>query len=137
MNKIQQELYEKLLKKVNEYCLGYAAEDVIAAIDALVDTYESRSSTNMDLDDALKVIYDSQDIMGGHDDFWKAYRTIEKALKALEIIKNKEVDVGLLLACESEPEYLNRCCNRYWTNDKCGWKRLSQEEYKFLKEVLK
>lgn len=62
---------------------------------------------------------------------------IETALKALEIIKNKQVDVGLLLACESEPEYLNRCCNRYWTNDKCGWKRLSQEEYKFLKEVLK
>ena len=87
MNKTQQELYEKLLKKVNEYCLGQAAEDVIAAIDALVDTYESRSSTNMDLDDALKVIYDSQDIMGGHDDFWKAYRTIEKALKALEVLK--------------------------------------------------
>ena len=40
MNQQQQELYEKLLKKVNEYCLGYAAEDVIAAIDALVETYE-------------------------------------------------------------------------------------------------
>ena len=40
MNKEQQELYEKLLKKVNEYCLGYAAEDVIEAIDALVDNYE-------------------------------------------------------------------------------------------------
>ena len=40
MNEQQQELYEKLLKKVNEYCLGYAAEDVIEAIDALVDTYE-------------------------------------------------------------------------------------------------
>lgn len=41
MNEKQQELYEKLLKKVNEYCLGYAAADMIAAIDALVDTYES------------------------------------------------------------------------------------------------
>lgn len=40
MNQEQQELYEKLLKKVNEYCLGYAAEDVIEAIDALVDNYE-------------------------------------------------------------------------------------------------
>lgn len=59
-----------------------------------------------------------------------------KQLKALDIIKNRQVDVGLLLACESEPEYLNRCCNRYWTNDKCGWKRLTQEEYDLLKEVL-
>lgn len=42
MNEKQQELYEKLLKKVNEYCLGYAAEDVIAAIDDLVDTYENK-----------------------------------------------------------------------------------------------
>ena len=40
MNEKQQELYEKLLKKVNEFCLGQAAEDVIAAIDDLVDTYE-------------------------------------------------------------------------------------------------
>ena len=40
MNKTQQDLYEKLLKKVNEYCLGYAAEDLIAAIDALVENYE-------------------------------------------------------------------------------------------------
>ena len=36
----QQELYDKLLKKVNEYCLGWAAEDVIAAIDALIENYE-------------------------------------------------------------------------------------------------
>ena len=43
MTKKQQELYDKLLKKVNEYCLGAAAEDVIAAIDALVDTYENDS----------------------------------------------------------------------------------------------
>lgn len=42
MTKEQQELYEKLLKKVNEFCLGYAAEDVIECIDALVENYESR-----------------------------------------------------------------------------------------------
>ena len=41
MNKEQQELYEKLLKKVNEFCLGQAAEDVIAVIDNLVESYES------------------------------------------------------------------------------------------------
>lgn len=40
MTEQQQKLYDKLLKKVNEYCLGYAAEDVIAAIDALVESYE-------------------------------------------------------------------------------------------------
>ena len=33
MNEQQQKLYDKLLKKVNEYCLGQAAEDVIEAID--------------------------------------------------------------------------------------------------------
>ena len=108
MNNKQQELYEKLLKKVNEYCLGYAAEDMIAAIDTLVESYETPKVD-----------------------------PVSEPLQALEIIKNKQVDVGLLLACESEPEYLNRCCNRYWTNDKCGWKRLSQEEYDLLKEVLK
>ena len=43
MTQEQQKLYDKLLKKVNEYCLGAAAEDVIAAIDALVDTYENDS----------------------------------------------------------------------------------------------
>ena len=41
MTKQHQKLYDKLLKKVNEYCLGAAAEDVIAAIDALVVTDES------------------------------------------------------------------------------------------------
>ena len=49
MTKEQQELYEKLLKKVNEYCLGYAAEDVIAAIDALVDTYENDSGHSVSI----------------------------------------------------------------------------------------
>ena len=197
MNKTQQELYEKLLKKVNEFCLGQTAEDVIAAIDALVENYEtpkvdsiikneyylgtekvsqqvyetiqmykqmlsayeSRSSTNMDLDDALKVIYDSQDIMGGHDDFWKAYRTIEtalkrlesvdrvgemfcvnvdKKLKALEIIKNKKVNVRALLKSYYSPKdglavYNSQCCD--WQEMES--KELTQEEYELLKEILK
>ena len=160
MNKTRQELYEKLLKKVNEYCLGYAAEDVIAAIDALVENYEtpkvdsiikneyylgtekvsqqvyetiqmykqmlsayeSRSSTNMDLDDALKVIYDSQDIMGGHDDFWKAYRTIETALKALEIIKS-------FFMIEDFQDFVSLNGRLY--------KKPHKEKYELLKEVLK
>jgi hypothetical protein len=57
-------------------------------------------------------------------------------LKALGIIKERQVDVGLLLDCETEPEYLNRCCNRYWHNERCGWKRMTQEEFDLLKEVL-
>ena len=43
MTEQQQNLYVVLLRKVNEYCLGFAAEDVIAAIDALVDNYENDS----------------------------------------------------------------------------------------------
>ncbi len=92
MTKYQQELYEKLLKKVNEYCLGAAAEDVIQAIDNLVDEYEypiDRSNTTKDVFKALQVIYNSQDIMGGHDDFWEAYRIVETALKALENYRNR------------------------------------------------
>lgn len=45
MTEQQQKLYDKLLKKVNEYCLGAAAEDVIAAIDALVENYETIHTT--------------------------------------------------------------------------------------------
>ena len=41
MTERQQKLYDKLLKKVNEYCLGQAAEDVIAAIDDLMENYET------------------------------------------------------------------------------------------------
>lgn len=64
----------------------------------------------------------------------RAYDIIEKELKALEIIKNKDVCVELL---------------RYWWkceyNDKDilekynymhHWKQLTQEEYDLLKEVL-
>ncbi len=45
MTEQQQKLYDKLLKKVNEFCLGAAAEDVIAAIDALVENYETIHTT--------------------------------------------------------------------------------------------
>lgn len=161
MNKQQQELYEKLLKKVNEYCLGQAAEDVIAAIDALLDTYESKT-TNMDLDDALNVIYNSQDIMGGYDEFWKAYRTIEaelkekeeidnaiaygggiyavngiigKQLKALEIIYTKEVDINwLTLQFEgADIKDVIEYVENYPTM--CSDKPLTADEVTLLKEI--
>ena len=121
MNKKQQELYEKLLKKVNEYCLGAAAEDVIEAIDNLVDEYEypvDRSNTTKDVFKALQVIYNSQDIMGGYDDFWEAYRRIEYTLKAFELIKDKVL----------EPEYFELIASN------CT---ITKEEYDLLKEILK
>ena len=62
MNKEQQELYEKLLKKVDEFCLGQAAEDVIAAIDDLVDTYENKKTKYLFIS-----IYDSGWYIGVND----------------------------------------------------------------------
>lgn len=105
MTKEQQELYDKLLKKVNEYCLGYAAEDVIAAIDALVDTYETKvESASEPLEsyrkclkewesghsvDFSKVRFELQNLLPDPDN-------IAKKLKALEIIYTKEVDINWL-----------------------------------------
>ena len=109
MNKKQQELYDNLLKKVNEYCLGFAAEDVIESIDALVDTYETpkvdlTSEPLQALQDLSKLVF----IYGGVEQ----YKIIEKALKALEIIKKRE--------CVYD-----------------GLSRTTQEEYNLLMEVLK
>ena len=95
MNKQQQELYDKLLKKVNEYCLGQAAEDVIEAIDNLVDTYETPKVDTATIEnyrkrmkewqsghsvDFSKVRFEVQNLLPDPDD-------IGKRLKALEIIK--------------------------------------------------
>lgn len=107
---------------------------------------------------ALEIIYNSQDIMGGHDKFWEAYRIIEKALKeytgfqivfklsnrnegkkihdellALEIIKEKRVDVNDLMSFVKLKAYNNYVC-ACDDNDK---RKLTQEEYELLKEVLK
>ena len=61
------------------------------------------------------------------------YEPIEKELKALEVIKEKEVDAEMLFEywkanCEDTFEMYN------FLND---LKPLSQEEYDLLKEVLK
>lgn len=56
------------------------------------------------------------------------FTTIEKPLKALEIIKEKQVDIHWLKGCKSLEEY-NDCVN--------PWEEpLTQEEYDLLKEVL-
>lgn len=131
MNEKQQELYEKLLKKVNEFCLGYAAEDVIAAIDALVDTYETPkvdpvSEPLQALDNIIETFIDkdSEDI-----------KTVRKALEALEIIYTKEVDMNwLALQFEGADikdliEYVNNYPNM------CSDKPLTDEEITLLKET--
>lgn len=41
--------------------------------------------------EALNFIYNLEDLQGGRDEFWKAYRIIEKELEALEIIKNHKL----------------------------------------------
>ena len=57
-------------------------------------------------------------------------KTIEKELKALEIIKNKRVNVNLLLAKIESP-------SPAFYNMVVGLKyKLTQEEYDLLKEVL-
>lgn len=105
MTEQQQKLYDKLLKKVNEYCLGYAAEDVIAAIDALVENYEDRL-TEADgfatkyAEELGKYRNHMKEWESGHSvDFSKVRfevqnllpdpNDIAKKLKALEIIKER------------------------------------------------
>ena len=84
MTEQQQKLYDKLLKKVNEFCLGAAAEDVIAAIDNLVDTYETpkgdpTSKALQAIENIIETFFnkDSEDI-----------KTVKTALEEGE--KNKE-----------------------------------------------
>ena len=55
---------------------------------------------------------------------------IEKELKALEIIKEKRVDVELLMKTESAKDY-----NKYSKNVNQSH-NLGQRQYDFLKEVL-
>ena len=54
---------------------------------------------------------------------------IEKELKALEIIKDKFVNVTIFMGCDSLEEY-----NKHPLTMRKG--RLTQEEYELLKEVL-
>ena len=146
MTEQQQKLYDKLLKKVNEYCLGAAAEDVIAAIDALVENYESRT-TEADgyatqYAEALRFYRKRmEEWESGHSvDFSKVRFEVQnllpdpgdigKKLKAFEIIKKKKVDIALLFYVNNADMY-NRAKQFYNHN------KITQEEYEILKEALK
>ena len=68
-------------------------------------------------------------------DMWvEDITTIEKELKALEIIKNKGVDIATLMAQNTLYSY-NAWANCH-PNNIYGRKQLTQEEYELLKEVL-
>ena len=108
MTKEQQELYEKLLKKVNEFCLGQAAEDVIAAIDALLDTYESR-------------ITEADGYATHHSE-------------ALRILGYRQVDIYLLKYCFNRNT--DHVCYNQNLKMKFSWRELTEKEYELLKEIL-
>ena len=78
--------------------------------------------------EALKVIYELEDLQGGRDAFWESYRIIEKELKALEIIKGKEVNVFIFLHSADLETYNDMVEDN---------RKLTQEEFNILKEVLK
>lgn len=134
MTQNQQEFYEKLLKKVNEFCLGFAAEEVIAAIDALVDTYETpkvdlTSKPLQALENIIETFMDkdSEDI-----------KTVRTTLKALEIIKKHRLDIDWFLQFVKQDinyKYYVYCVEQ---SDNEFAKRflLTKEEYELLKEVL-
>lgn len=69
-------------------------------------------------------------------DEWKD--EIEKELKALEIIKEKRVDVDCLMDCFPYDGFISTT-GRFEYNRSLTWgeKELTQEEYDLLKEVLK
>ena len=69
---------------------------------------------------------DTDDIRG--IDYENEVNVLEKSLKALEIIKNKKIDVVLFNDCPDLDEY------NEWASDKS---QLNKEQYDLLKEVLK
>lgn len=67
----------------------------------------------------LDILYNHEDLQGGHDDYWLAYRFVEKSLKALEIIK------------------VHKLLNYVIKNQKCATMyHLSIEDLNILKEIL-
>ena len=59
----------------------------------------------------------------------KCREIIKTALKALEIIKEKRVNVGDFVRCRNVKDYNEYCCY----NEK---EKLTKEEFELLKEIL-
>ena len=124
MNEEQQKLYDKLLKKVNEYCLGAAAEDVIAAIDDLVTTYE---------DNKKRITKTKRQLLGENE----AYQYLFHEIKYY--VESKEFTLDLLAKTLEAIKFIKQKCSL--DEYKGGYyfigERISQEQYELLKEVLK
>ena len=68
---------------------------------------------------------------------WVERQDNEKKLKALEIIKEKRVDVCYFMNCRTLEEYNDDVLGSYaYEKDDAEQRMLTQEEYDLLKEVL-
>ncbi len=88
--------------------------------------------------EALNKIIDMASEPNGYLNFQNAvdtpyYQIIEKELKALEIIKEKKVEVNILEDCITCEEYNDFIKHRVWFQEEYT---ITQEEYALLKEVL-
>jgi len=81
--------------------------------------------------EALKIIYELEDLQGGRDEFWKAYRIIEKELKTLEIVKKYHITPAFFAFNESYQAYIENMS--FYLEDE---PLMSEEEYNLAKEVL-
>ena len=68
------------------------------------------------------------------NDYCEEFEIIEKELKALEIIKTKNVDIDYIKTCFYDKKGGFKDYNAYVGHDED--KELTQEEYDLLKEVL-
>ena len=68
------------------------------------------------------------------NDYCEEFEIIEKELKALEIIKTKNVDIDYIKTCFYDKKGGFKEYNAYVGHDED--KELTQEEYDLLKEVL-
>lgn len=57
----------------------------------------------------------------------QCYKDIEQVIKALEIIKEKKVDLEYLKCCETYEQYKTICSY---------WNEITKEEFDLLKEIL-
>ena len=125
MNKQQQKLYDKLLKKVNEFCLGQAAEDVIECIDALVDTYEVPKK---------RIAKTKRQLLEENETYQHLFHEIRY------YVESKEFTLDLLAKTLESLNIIkkHKLLNYVLKNPKCAaMYHLSEEECNLLKGVLK
>ena len=65
-----------------------------------------------------------------------AYQFLEKSLKALEIIKEKNVAVAMLKSCGTVERYNTIAFDEECFKDKDYARKLTKDEFELLKEVL-